>query len=108
MLLSLPFIVFFLNKVQSAIVLPAPQTSSYRLFIMSASCLFCSIISLSMQSYCMPNASRLHDMSVMIVLALSVKVSALQLITEVAKYKLDRGGIQELQAVWKRGQHTVL
>jgi hypothetical protein len=39
---------------------------------------------------------------------LSVKVSALQLITEATKYKLDRGGIQELWAVWKRGQHTVL
>jgi hypothetical protein len=34
--------------------------------------------------------------------ALSVKVSALQLITEATKYKLDRGGIQELRAVWKK------
>jgi hypothetical protein len=42
------------------------------------------------------------------VLALSVKVSALQFIAEATKYKLGRGGIQELWALWKRGQHTVL
>jgi hypothetical protein len=68
MLLSLPLTVFILNKVQPAIVVPAPQTSSYRLtlFIVSASCSFCSIMSLSKQSYCMPNASKLHDMDMII------------------------------------------
>jgi hypothetical protein len=58
----------------------------------------------------MPNASKLHDKDITVCAWNDYKGKCIAVNTEAIKYKLYRGGIQELGASvlqWKGGQYAV-
>jgi hypothetical protein len=76
--LSLPFMVFLLNKVQPAIVIPRScGPHLVNLHCSSYLCIVNAAVSVILEMrYCMPNASKLHDNKDLCLLC-SLKVSLL-------------------------------